>query len=250
MRMNRLPVLAALFLVALPLASAEEDEALPKVESVPGELDVIEMAAVSLDGRLPGTAEPTAFRWKILEGTGGKLFGEDREDAVFLAPKIERGVKEFLIELTVLYAEEPPSVRRLRIRVVPSDPAAALEGADEDDTQWLKDLYRGQPETEQQNSAPTGGGGRSGPSVSIGVAGGSGGYRGGSVGFRWSMSYPISQPVDVPPPGQTHEPGEGAWDSATPVPYEKISATFPASIAERYEPEDPPTPPEVDPEKD
>jgi hypothetical protein len=250
MRMNRLPLLAALLLVALPLASAEGEEALPEPELVPGELDVIEMTAVALDGRLPGPVEPTAFRWRILDGTGGKLFGEDREDAVFLAPKVERGVKEFLIELTVMYAEEPPSTRQLRIRVLPSDPAAALEGADEDDAQWLKDLYRREPGTEEQKSAPTVSGGRSGPSVSIGVGAGSGGYRGAGVGFRWSMSYPISQPVDVPPPGQTYVPGEGAWGSATPVPRERIPATFPASIAERYGLEDQPASSEAEPKED
>jgi hypothetical protein len=248
--MNRLAVLAALFLVALPLASAEEYEALPEPEPVPGELDVIEKTAVSLDGRLPGAAEPTAFRWRILEGTGGRLFGDDREDAVFLAPKVERGFKTFLIELTVMYAEEPPSTRRLRIRVLPSDPAAALDGADEDDTQWLKDLYRRHPGTEGQSSAPTVSGGRSGPSVSIGVGAGSGGYRGGSIGLRWSTSFPISQPVDIPPPGQTYLPGEGAWGAATPVPQDKIPATFPPSISERYEPEDRPAPSEADSKED
>lgn len=248
MHANRLPVLAVLLVLALPAAWAGENEGLAEIEPVPGQLDVIELTAVSLDGRLPGAAEPTAFRWRILAGSGGQLFGDDLEDAVFLAPKVERGFKEFLIELTVMYAEDPPSTRQVRIRVFPADQAAALEGADEDDTQWLKDRYKQQPGTEQQSSAPTGGGG-GGPSVSIGVGAGSGGYRGGSVGFRWSMSYPISQPVTVPPPGQTQIPGEGTWNRATPVPYEKIPLTFPASVAERYEAEDEPDTPEGEPEE-
>jgi hypothetical protein len=52
MRKNRWTLLVTLFLVALPVTPAEEAESSPHPEAVPGQLD----------GRLPGAAEPTAFR--------------------------------------------------------------------------------------------------------------------------------------------------------------------------------------------
>ena len=88
---------------------------------------MVEMTAVELDGRLPEGVEPTSYyAWKIVEGEGGSLFKADQQDAVFLAPGVRRGVTEFVIELTVNYDEQPPSVRRLKIRVipVPSEPEA------------------------------------------------------------------------------------------------------------------------------
>jgi hypothetical protein len=223
----------------------------PELEPVPGQLDVIEMTAVELDGRPHDGVEPIAYEWTIVEGEGGKLFSADRQDAVFLAPKVERGFREFVVELTVRYEDQDPSTRRLRIRVLPADAARALEGADGGDTGWLDDFYGDLKEKEesQQSSTPVVGGGRSGPSVSIGISGGSYGRRGG-VGIRLSMTYPLSQPVDVPPPGQTQMPGEGPWGAAHPVPYEELDETFPASIAERYGPEDEPKTANEEPEQD
>ncbi len=234
---NQLTTLAACLLVMLSMTSRGEESASTEAEPVPGQLDIIERTAVSLDGRPPDGVEATSFRWSIVEGEGGQLFGADQEDAVFVAPAVERGVKQFLIELTVTYVDQPPSTRRLRIRVLPTDPAAAQEGSAAGDTQWIEDHYRRAREAEEEkkrsSSSPTFGTGRSGPSVSIGVAGGTHGTRGG-IGIRWSMSYPLAQPVDVPPPGQSRMPGEGTWDVARPVPRDQLSATFPPEIAERY----------------
>jgi hypothetical protein len=153
-------------------------------------------------------------------------------------------VRHFVVELKVTYRDQPPSTRRLSIRVLPADPNAALDGSGEQDTEWLNDFYRTTREREEERQSDSGSvaPGRSNPSVSIGVGGSSGGNWGGSVGFRWSMSYPLSQPVAVPPPGQTRQPGEGTWDVAQPVPYGELSTTFPASIAERYSPQDCPLP--------
>ena len=220
MRKTRLPLLAAVLLASLALAVSEEEaeQPSPAIEPVPGQLDVVEMTAVSLDGRLDEGVEPTGYAWKILEGEGGTLFQTDQQDAVFLAPKVERGVKQFVIELTVLYADQPPSVRQVRIRVLPTDPALALEEADPNDTQWLEDFYRGAREAEEQRKGGSQGsvtGSGASPSVSIGVRGGSGGTRGG-IGIRVPLSYPITQPVDIPPPGQTSRPGEGRVGRAQP----------------------------------
>jgi hypothetical protein len=221
---------------------------------VPGQLDVVEMTAVALDARLPEGAEPTSFRWRIVSGEGGKLFSADQEDAVFLAPKVERGTREFVIEVTVTYANQPPSTRSMKIRVVPSDPSATDEDTDGDGTpDWLEDHYRRAREAEErkQRSGPAviGGSGRSGPNVSIGVSGGSYGYRGG-VGVHWSLSHPLTQPVDVPPPGQIREPGEGSWEPARLVPHDELDATLPPEVAEKYRVEDeaPPESAEADPE--
>lgn len=222
--------------------------------AVPGQLDVVEMTAVELDAELPEAVAAVSYSWTIVEGEGGKLFGADRATAVFLAPKVERGVAQFVVELTVTYRDEPPSTRRLRIRVVPSDPEAAREGSGEDDTEWLDAFYGGMRPSEESKSTvpptvvpPS----SNAPSVSIGVAGGSGGYRGARVGFRWSMSYPISQPVDVPPPGQTRLPGQGTWDPARPVPYDEFVETFPEDVVESYTlPEEEPEPSETASEND
>ena len=221
----------------------------PEIEPVPGQLDVVEMTAVELDGRLPEDVEPTAYAWRILEGEGGKLFKSDQQDAVFLAPKVERGVRQFILELTVSYADQPSSVRRLRIRVVPTDPAAALDDSAPDDTAWLDDFYGGMREAQEgkggsQIVVPRSSGG---PTVSIGVRGGSRGWRGG-VGIRVPLSYPVTQPVDVPAPGRSSMPGEGEWDAATPVPYDQLGATFPPDIAERYKIVEDREPPEVETE--
>jgi hypothetical protein len=243
--LNRLPLrllLFAAYLPAISLAAPAGEEPSPRESvPVPGQLEVVEMTAVELDARLPDGVEAAAFQWRIVEGEGGRLFSADQEDAVFLAPKVERGVKEFVLELSVMYADQPPSTRELRIRVLPTDPEAAEEDPGDGTPQWLEDHYRRAREAEekkQQEGRSTGAvSGKSGPSVSIGVAGGSGGTR-GSVGFRWSLSYPITQPVDVPPPGQSRKPGEGTWEPAYPVPYDELSTTLPPDIAEQYRIED------------
>jgi hypothetical protein len=243
-------LILAFWLLATPTIAAE-GEAVDS-EPVPGQLDVVEKTAVALDGRPPEGVPATSFRWRIVEGEDGKLFGEDREDAVFLAPRVERGVKEFVVELTVTYVDEPPSTRQIRIRVLPTDPADAAEEAEGETPQWILDHYQRAAEVEQQKQSapPTFGGGRSGPSVSIGVAGSSSGHRRGGVGLRWSMSYPISQPVDVPPPGQSRKPGEGTWDRARPVPYEELESTFPESVVDGLEAQDESEPPETNPDED
>ena len=248
-KQTRLSLLVVVLVAGISTGSADDDA--PEIDAVPGQLDVIEMTAVELDGRPPDGVGPAIYRWSIIEGEGGKLFSADQQDAVFLAPRVERGVRQFVVELTALYEDQSPSTRRLRIRVLPSDPARALEGSDDDDTQWLTDYYNRLREKEEEkgSASPVVGGGSGGPSVSFGISGGSGGRRGG-IGIRLSMTYPISQPVDVPPPGQTQVPGEGAWDAARPVPYEELRTTFPAGIAERYGPEDEPTRPEEPPEQD
>jgi len=247
----RFLILAICLLATLTIGAEGDEPARAESEPVPGQLDVIEKTAVALDGRLPEGLSATSFQWKIVEGEGGELFGNDREDAVFLAPQVERGVKEFIIELTVTYVDEPPSTRQIRIRVLPTDPAKATEDAEGETPQWLIDHYSRAQEVEQQeqSTSPTVSGGKSGPSVSIGVAGGSSGYRRGGIGLRWSMSYPISQPVDIPPPGQSRKPGEGSWDRARPVPYEELDTTFPESIVELYETQDEPEPSETEPDK-
>jgi hypothetical protein len=137
----------------------------------------------------------------------------------------------------VIYAAQPPSTRSVRIRVVPTDPAAAKQGSDEG-TEWLDEFYDDAREIEEKKKQNAGTTviipGNTGSSMMIGI--GAGGYRGGRVGFRWTMSYPISQPVALPPPGETQGPGEGQWDVARPVPYDELHETFPSSIAERYRP--------------
>ena len=77
----------------------------------------------------------------------------------------------------------------------------------------------------------------------------SGGTRGG-VGFSWSLSHPLTQPVAVPPPGQIRKPGEGTWEPAHLVPYEELDATLPPEVAEQYriEGEDPAESPETEAE--
>jgi hypothetical protein len=246
MKTIRWPILAAALLLLTFGAAAGEGEAqTPPSDKIPepGYLEVLQMTAVELDGRLPGSVDPVSFAWSIVEGEGGKLFDTDKPDAVFLGPKVETGTLDFLIELTVTYREQPPSTRRVRIRVLSEEAAKAAEGS-ADDTQWLEDYYRGLREREEEkkasqprlvvpNTGPT-------TSMSVGVHRGWGGGWGGSVGFRWTMSYPITQPVDVPPPGETHDPGQGLWDIARPVPYEELGTTFPSSIADRYSPADHP----------
>lgn len=162
----------------------------------PGQLDVVEMTAVSLDARLPEGAEPVTFQWRIVEGEGGKLFSENKEDAVFLAPKFDRTKKEFLVELTVTYVEQPPSTRQIRIRVLPANPEEAEEFTDDGTPQWLIDKYDRAREYEEQNKSSSGStmiAPRSGPTTSIGFWGGSGGRSGASIGFRWNMSYPLTR---------------------------------------------------------
>lgn len=213
--------------------AADEAEAVgAESETVPGQLDVVELTAVALDGRLSNDAEPTGYSWKILEGEGGTLFSADQQDAVFLAPKVERGVLQFVVELTVLYKEQEPSVRQIKIRVLPTDAAKAAEG--EDDLSWIDDFYsRSSKNQESSSSAGTSSSGAK-PSVSIGVSGGSYGRRVG-FGVRVPMGYPLTQPVDIPPPGQTRSYGEGTWNPATPVPREQLALTFPTEAIEHYE---------------
>ena len=237
-------------LSAVTVLAATEAEP-PKLAPVPGQLDVVEMTAVSLDARLPEGTEPVTFRWRIIEGEGGKLFSEDKEDAVFLAPKFDRAKKEFLVELTVTYVDQPPSTRQMRIRVLPTNPDEAEEFTDDGTPQWLIDKYDRAREYEEQNKSSSGSAivaPRSGPTTSIGVWGGSGGRSGASIGLRWNMSYPITQPVEVPPPGESHEPGEGTWAAPTPVPHDQLSTTFPAEVVERYQPAEDAEPEESEPQ--
>lgn len=236
MTIKRLLLIVGTGFLSATVARAAEVEP-PKLTPVPGQLDVVEMTAVSLDAQLPEGAEPVTFSWKIIEGEGGKLFSEDKEDAVFLAPKFDRSKKEFLVELTVTYIDESPSTRQILIRVLPTNPEEAEEFTDDGTPQWLIDKYDRAKEYEEQNKSSSGSAvvPRSGPTTSIGVWGGSGGHSGASIGFRWNMSYPITQPVTVPPPGESHEPGEGTWTAPTPVPQDQISTTFPPDVAERYQ---------------
>jgi hypothetical protein len=227
----------------------------PEIELVPGQLDVVSMTAIELDGRLPEGVEPIGYAWSIVEGEGGTLIKSEQQDAVFLAPKVERGVREFLVQLVVSYEGQPSSTRQLRIRVVPTDPAAALDGSDPDDTDWLDSFYDGKNAADRSGGGSqivvpgTSGGG--GPTVSIGVRRGRGGWHGGvGVGVRIPLSYPVTQPVDVPAPGRSSMPGEGKWDAATPVPYDELQTTFPPSIAERYEIVEDPEPSAADAETD
>ena len=135
-------------------ASPDQDAAGPPVEiETPGQLDVIERTAVALDARLEEGMQAVGYQWKILEGNGATLLGQDREDAVFIAPGVEKGYKVFVIQLTVFYADESPSTRTLRIRVLPSDPALAQEGVPESDTAWLDKHYRKMREAEEQKQS-------------------------------------------------------------------------------------------------
>jgi hypothetical protein len=206
--MRMIPSLALGACVLAMLTTAVPADEPPSPEPTPevAQLDVVEMTAVELDGRQADGPEPVAYQWKIVEGEGGKLFSTDQEVAVFLAPKFERGVDSFVVELIVTFSDQPPSIQRARIRVTPTDPDAALDDEGEDDTQWLTDHYRrareAQAAKDSQSPPIIVGGGSTGSSVSIGVAGGSGGYRGG-IGFRYQMSYPVSKPAVVPPPANT-----------------------------------------------
>jgi len=243
-----LVLLALLLTISVATAGEEEAQQAPPVPE-PGHLEVIQMTAVELDGRLPGGVEPVSFQWSIVEGEGGRLFEVDKPDAVFLAPKVEQGTLDFLIELTVNYREQPPSTRRVRIRVF-SDEAAKADGDSGDDTQWLKDHYKraNEREEQQKSQAPTIVVPNSSSSMYFGVHRGWG--WGGSMGYRWTMNDPITQPVDVPPPGETHQPGEGAWDMAKPVPYGELDTRFPSSIADRYSPADDPQAKSPEPESE
>jgi hypothetical protein len=250
---------SAILLLLVPAAAgeAEPPPGTAAAEAEPGYLDILGGTAVSLEGDLEEGIEGASFRWYIVEGEGGQLFNDDRPAAVFLAPQVAAGMKRFVIQMTVSYPDAPSSSRQLVIRVLSQDYVAAEEGAEEeeDPTAWLKERYRREAEAEERKQdsqpkviVPSGG---SGSSVSVGVGVGSGGYRGGSIGFRFSLSHPIEQPVDVPPPGQSHAPGEGTWDLPYPVPHRDLRMTFPASVAEAYVP--PPEVPAEDagkPEKD
>jgi hypothetical protein len=246
------PFLALLVLALLTPAAAGEAEPPPgssEAELEPGYLDILGGTAVSLEGELDEGIEGATFRWRIVEGEGGQLFNDDRPSAVFLAPNVATGMKRFVIEMTVSYRDAPSSTRQLVIRVLSEEYVETDEDEEEEDpTAWLKERYRRAAEEEEkkEDSQPKvmvpSGGGKTGVSIGIGV--GSGGYRGGRIGFRFSLSHPIEQPVDVPPPGQTQLPGQGAWDLPYPVPPQDLKATFPASVAERYAP---PPEPSADP---
>jgi hypothetical protein len=242
MNKKSLLILGTLLIAAIASASAEEapSQATAMPVSEPGHLEVIQMTAVELDGRLPGTVEPVSYQWSIIEGEGGKIFDADKQDAVFLSPKVEMGTQEFLIELTVTYKEQPPSTRRLRISVF-SEEAANADSGSADDTQWLQDFYKkaAEQEDKKKSQAPTVIVPNTGTTMHFGVSPWGWGW-GGSMGVRWSMNYPISQPVTVPPPGQTHLPGEGQWDMAKPVPYGELDKRFPSDVADRYSPADAP----------
>jgi hypothetical protein len=244
MKKKSLLIQGILLIVAITLAIGEEtpSQATPTPVPEPGHLDVIQMTAVELDGRLPGAAEPESYQWSIVEGVGGRIFDDDKQDAVFLSPKVEKGILEFVIELTVTYSEQPPSTRRLRIRVF-SEEAADADSGEAEDTQWLQDFYKKAAEQEEKkkSQAPTVIVPNTGTTMHFGYSPWGWGW-GGSVGFRWSMNYPITQPVTVPPPGTTHHPGEGEWDMAKPVPYGELDKRFPSDIADRYSPADAPPP--------
>jgi hypothetical protein len=239
---KQLLILGTLLMVVIASATAEQapSQATPVPVPEPGHLEVIQMTAVELDGRLPGAAEPVSYQWSIVEGEGGRIFDGDKQDAVFVSPKVEKGIEEFLIELTVTYSEQPPSTRRLRISVF-SEEAANADSAPAGDTQWISDFYKKAAEREEKkkSQAPTIIVPNTGPSMHFGVSPWGWGW-GGSMGVRWSMSYPITQPVTVPPPGQTHQPGEGEWDMAKPVPYGELDKRFPSDVAGRYSPADGP----------
>jgi hypothetical protein len=246
--------------IGVGAAADEQAPPQPSIQAVPepGYLEVVEMTAVNLDGRLAGGPEPTGYKWRIVDGgDDGRLFDTEKEDAVFLAPKVDEGSRDWIIELTVTFADEKPAVRRLRIRVLSEKAAQAAQGANKgtddgkdgasggggDDTQWIQDYYKQAQEQEDKRKSqsptiivPN----NTGTSVHFGYSPWGWGW-GGSVGFRWTMSYPISQPVDVPPPGETQQPGEGKWDVPTPVPYGQIGERFPSDVADRFSPADDPT---------
>ena len=179
-----LVLLALLLMISVATAGEEEPQQATPVPE-PGHLEVIQMTAVELDGRLPGGVEPVSFQWSIVEGEGGRLFEVDKPDAVFLAPKVEQGTLDFLIELTVNYREQPPSTRRVRIRVFSEEAAKAADGSG-DDTQWLQDHYKRarEREDEQKSQAPTINVPNSSSSMSFGVHRGWGGGWGGSMGYH------------------------------------------------------------------
>lgn len=247
MRTRNLTFIPAVCLLAAVSMAAPADESAPAAP-VPGHLDVPEMTAVALDARLPEGAEPTSVAWRIVNGEGGKLFSEDREDAVFLAPKVDKGVKEFLIEVSVTYVDEAPSTRQLRIRVLPANAMAEEETTEDGTPLWLIEHYERAAELKEKEKADAPAvllGGAGGSSMSIGISGGSYGVRGG-VGFRFSMSHPIEQPVEVPPPGQSRLPGEGAWEAPRPVPHDSLSNSLPADLSERYPLAEDPEPSETE----
>jgi hypothetical protein len=235
-------ILVALLIVTVGSAVGEQMPGPSQPIPEPGYLEVIQMTAVELDGRLPGGAEPVSYHWVVIEGgDDGRLFDGDKQDAVFLAPKVAQGTRDFLLQLTVTYREQAPSVRRLKIRVL-SEAAANASGDSGDDTQWLQDFYKKAQEKEdkKQSQAPTIVVPNGGTTMRFGMSPWGWGW-GGSMGFAWTMNYPISQPVSVPPPGETHQPGEGSWDMAKPVPYGELSTRFPSDVADRYSPADDPT---------
>ena len=128
-----------LFLATLALATDEgtaPTPATPEADVEPGHLDVVQMTAVELDGRLHDGVEAKSFHWKIVEGKGAQLFNDRGPTAVFVAPKVEIGVQRFVVELTVTYAAQPPSTRRLEIRVVPTESAMAVDDADPNDKKF------------------------------------------------------------------------------------------------------------------
>ena len=236
-------ILLALLIVAVTSVAGEETAQPASSQPIPepGYLEVIQMTAVELDGRLPGGAEPVSYHWTIVEGgDDGRLFDGDKQDAVFLAPKIAQGTRDFLLQLTVTYREQAPSVRRLQIRVLSEAAAKPADGSG-DDTQWLQDFYKKAEEQEdkKKSQAPTMVVPNTGTTMHFGVSPWGRGW-GGSMGYSWTMNYPITQPVTVPPPGQTHQPGEGSWDMAKPVPYGELSTRFPSDVADRYSPADDP----------
>jgi hypothetical protein len=141
----------------------------------------------------------------------------------------------------VTYAEQPPSTRSVRIRVLPTDPDAAKAGAG-GDTAWLDDFYSAAAEVEREKPKapavvlpPTSG------VTTMGFGFGPYPYWGG-IGFRWSMSYPISQPVAVPPPGEHQGPGEGEWAPPTRLSSDRLDSSFPSGVADRYRLLDDPEP--------
>jgi len=242
MKKKSLLILGILLIASITSVIGDQtpSQATPAPEPEPGHLEVIQMTAVELDGRLPGAAEPVSYQWSIIEGEGGKIFDADKEDAVFLSPKVEKGTQDFLIELTVTYKDHPPSTRRLRISVF-SEEAADADSGEAEDTQWLQDFYKKAAEQEEKkkSQAPTMVVPNTGTTMHFGFSPWGWGW-GGSVGYRWSMNYPISQPVTVPPPGLVHHPGEGEWDMAKPVPYGELDKRFPSNVADRYSPADGP----------
>ena len=245
-------ILAALMIATFASAADDQAQTQAPLDPAPGYLEVIAMTAVELDGRLPEGNAPVSYQWSIIEGgEDGRLFDGDKQAAVFLAPKVEKGTRDFVIELTVTYREQPPSTRRLRIRVM-SEEATKSGGGSEDDTQWLQDFYKKAAEREEkkQSQAPTIIVPNTGTTMHFGMSPWGWGW-GGSMGYSWTMNYPITQPVMIPPPGQTHLPGEGEWDMAKPVPYGELDTRFPSSISDRYSPADgPQSEPDAEKSKD